>query len=146
MSIHISAESIQGKERKEIIEQVQTQIKEAVVQATRQVVMACLEAEVSAQLGREKGSRRRECEQPRQSDWKCGHCGNQDANQFTRDGHYQRTLETKFGHIDHLQIPMLECQNCHHDVICHFSMLDKFQRYWIDMQDIVSISKGGGMR
>jgi putative transposase len=144
MSIHISAESIQGKERKEIIEQVQTQIKEAVVQATRQVVMACLEAEVSAQLGREKGSRRRECEQPRQSDWKCGHCGNQDANQFTRDGHYQRTLETKFGHIDHLQIPMLECQNCHHDVICHFSMLDKFQRYWIDMQQDAFFSSGLG--
>lgn len=142
MSRHVSAESIQGKERKEIIEQVQKQIKEAVVQVTRQVVMACLEAEVSAQLGREKGSRRRECEQSHQSDWKCGHCGCQDANQFTRDGHYQRTLETKLGHIDHLQVPMLECQKCHHDVICQFSILEKFQRFWIDMQQDAFFSSG----
>jgi transposase-like protein len=144
MSITVSPTSIKGKERKEIIEKVQNQIKEAVVQATQQVVMACLEAEVSAQLGREKGKRRNASEQPRSGDWKCGHCGCQDANQFTRDGHYQRTLETKCGHIDHLQVPMLECQKCHHDVICQFSILDKFQRFWIDMHQDAFFSSGLG--
>jgi len=144
MSITVSAGSIKGKERKEIIEIVQKQIKEAALQASRQVIMACLEAEVTAKLGREKGVRRKPSEQPLEIDWKCGHCGCQNAHQFMRDGHYQRTLETKLGHIEHLQIPMLECQNCHRDVICKFSILDKFQRFWVDMHQDAFFSSGLG--
>ncbi len=132
MSITVSSASIKGKERQQIIEQVQKQIKEAALQASKQVIMACLEAEVTAKLGREKGSPRRVGEQPDEIDWKCGHCGCQNANHFTRDGHYQRTLETTWGHIEQLRVPMLECQNCHHDVICQFSILEKF-RYCIPL-------------
>ncbi len=53
MSIAVSAAHIQGKVRKEIIQEVQKQIKEAVLQATQQVLVACLEAEVTGKLGRE---------------------------------------------------------------------------------------------
>ncbi len=106
MSRTVSVARIQGKERKEIIENVQKQIQEAALQASKQVLMACLEAEVTAKLGREKGSPRPVSEQPRESDWQCGHCGCQDANQFTRDGHYQRTLETELGPIQQLPVPM----------------------------------------
>lgn len=49
MSRTVSTASIKGKERKEIIEEVQKQIKEAALQASKQVIMACLEAEVTAQ-------------------------------------------------------------------------------------------------
>ena len=142
MSITVSTARIKGEERKEIIEKVQKQMKDAALQASRQVVMTCLEAEVTAQLGREKGIARPMGEQPREIDWKCAHCGCQDANQFTRDGHYQRTLETKLGHIDHLRISMIECQNCHHDVICQFSILEKFQRFWVDLQQDAFFSSG----
>jgi hypothetical protein len=134
MSITVSTAKIIGKERKEIIQTVQKQIKEAALQITEQVFMAFLEEEVTAQLGREKGSPRRVSDQPRTINWKCRHCGCQDANQFTRDGHYRRTLETELGHIDQLRVPMLECQNCYHDVICQFSILDKFQRFWVDLE------------
>jgi putative transposase len=142
MSITVSTARIKGKERKEIIEEVQKQIKEAALQVSRQVVLTCLEAEVTAQLGREKGIPRPSGEQPCLISWKCAHCGCQDANQFTRDGHYQRTLETKLGHIDHLRVPMLECQNCHHDVVCQFSILEKFQRFWVDLQQDAFFSSG----
>jgi len=118
MSITVSVDRIIGKERKEIIQTVQKQIKEAVLQVTQQVIVAFLEAEVTAKLGREKGAPRSVSDQLREIDWKCGNCGCQNANQFTRDGHYRRTLETEMGHLDHLRVPMLECQNCHHDVIC----------------------------
>src|SRR5579864_7229156 len=144
MSITVSTAKIIGKERKEIIQEVQKQIKEAALQASQRVIMACLEAEVTAKLGREKGSLRPVCEQPHEIDWKCGYCGCQNAHQFTRDGHYQRTLETKLGHIHQLRVPMLECQNCHHDVICQFSILDKFQRFWEDLQQDVFFSSGLG--
>jgi putative transposase len=142
MSITVSTAKIIGKERKEIIQTVQKQIKEAVVQATQEVIMAFLEAEVTAKLGREKGSPRSVSDQPREIDWKCGHCGCQNANQFTRDGHYRRTLETELGHLDQLRIPMLECQSCHRDVICQYSILEKFQRFWVDLQQDAFFSSG----
>src|SRR5579864_1013853 len=88
MSITVSTAKIIGKERKEIIQTVQKQIKEASLQITQQVFMAFLEAEVTAKLEREKGSPRHVSDQPRIINWKCKHCGCQDANQFTRDGHY----------------------------------------------------------
>ena len=144
MSITVSPARIKGKERQEIIEEVQKQIKEAALQASKQVIMACLEAEVTAKLGREKGSPREVREQSHEIDWKCGHCGCQNANQFTRDGHYQRTLETKWGHLEQLRVPMLECQNCHPDVICQFSILEKFQRFWVDLQQDAFFSSGLG--
>jgi putative transposase len=144
MSIPVSAGRIIGKERKEILQTVQKQIKEAVLQATQQVINAFLEAEVTAKLGREKGSRRPVSEPPRESDWQCGQCGCQDANQFTRDGHYRRTLETEWGHIEQLSVPMLECQCCHHDVTCRFSILEKFQRFWVDLQQDALFSSGLG--
>jgi putative transposase len=142
MSITVSTAKIIGKERKEIIQTVQKEIKEAALQTTQQVFMAFLEAEVTAMLGREKGIPRHVSDQPREIDWKCGHCGCQDANQFTRDGHYQRTLETTLGHIDQLRIPMLECQICRHDVICLFSIMEKFQRFWVDLQQDAFFSSG----
>ena len=144
MSITVSAARIIGKDRQEIIQTVQKQIKEAVLQATQQVITAFLEAEVTAKLGREKGSRRPVSEQPREIDWPCGQCGCQDANQFTRDGHYRRTLETGWGHLEPLPVPMLECQCCHHDVMCRFSILEKFQRLWVDLQQDAFFSSGLG--
>jgi hypothetical protein len=48
MSITVSPASIKRKERQEIIEEVQKQMKEAALQANKQVIMACLEAEVTA--------------------------------------------------------------------------------------------------
>jgi hypothetical protein len=144
MSITVSPTRIKGKERQEILEAVQKQIKEAALQASRQVIMACLEAEVTAKLGREKGRPRQVGEQVHEIDWKCGHCGCQNANQFTRDGHSQRTLEPTWGHSDQVRVPMLECQNCQHDVICQFSMLEKFQRWWVDLQQDAFFSSGLG--
>jgi putative transposase len=70
--------------------------------------------------------------QPRPIDWQCAHCGCTDANQFIRDGHYRRRLETGWGHLETLRVPMLECQRCEHDVVAQFAILDKYQRFWLD--------------
>src|SRR5258708_1976243 len=39
---------------------------------------------------------------------------------------------------------MLECQNCFHDVICQFYLLEKFQRLWIDLEQDALLSSGLG--
>jgi len=114
------------------------------LQAVKPILEATLEAEVTAKLGREKGMARQAGSQPRLIDWKCGYCGCQDANHFTRDGHYRRTLETMWGPLSDLRVPMLECQCCHHDVICEFSILEKFQRFWVDLQQDALFSTGLG--
>jgi len=37
-----------------------------------------------------------------------------------------------------LPVPMLECGCCGHDVVCHFTILEKYQRFWLDLdQDVV---------
>ena len=119
MSLRFSQGKLQGEERKTVIQAVQKQAKAAALSAIQPVLRAFLEEEQTAKLGRAKGEPRHISGQPRVIDWQCGHCGCRDANCFTRDGHYRRGLETGWGHLDDLQVPMLECQNCQHDVVSH---------------------------
>lgn len=142
MSIAVSINHLQGKERKEIIETVQHQAKRAALEAIQPIMTGFLEAEVEIKLGRKKGADRQISRQKREIDWKCRYCGCRDANQFTRDGHYKRNLETGWGHMQNLRVPMLECQNCHHDVICTFSILEKNKRFWLDLDQDVLFSSG----
>lgn len=144
MSIAVSIDHLQGKERREIIKLVQDQAKKAALEAIQPIVTEFLEAEVTLKLGREKGENRQISSQKREIDWVCGYCGCQDAHQFTRDGHYKRNLETGWGHIQDMQVPMLECQKCYHDVICTFSILEKYKRFWLDLDQDVLFSSGVG--
>jgi hypothetical protein len=142
MSITFSQGKLQAAERKTILQAVQQQAKAAALQAIRPVLSEFLEAEVTAKLGRAKGVARRISNTARAIDWQCAYCRCTDANQFTRDGHYRRTLETGWGHLEDLQVPMLECQQCQHDVICSFTILEKYQRFWLDLDQDVLFSSG----
>jgi len=80
--------------------------------------------------------------QPREIDWGCGHCGCRDAHRFTRDGHYRWALATGWGLLEGLQVPMLECQRCGHEVVCSFAILDKYERFWYDLDQQVLFGSG----
>ena len=142
MSISFSQGKLQADERKSIIQVVQKQAKAAALNAIRPVLMGFLEAEVTAKLGRAKGEPRQVSSTARPIDWQCASCGCRDAHQFTRDGHYRRNVETGWGHLEDLQVPMLECQHCQHDVLCSFSILEKYQRFWLDLDQDVLFSSG----
>ena len=142
MSITFTQGKLQADERKSIIQVVQKQAKAAALNAIRPVLMGCLEAEVTAKLGRAKGEPRQVSSTARPIDWQCASCGCRDAHQFTRDGHYRRNVETGWGHLEDLQVPMLECQQCQHDVLCSFSILEKYQRFWLDLDQDVLFSSG----
>ena len=142
MSITFSQGKLQADERKSILQSVQRQAKAAALNAIRPVLKGFLEAEVTAKLGRATGVPRQISSTQRPIDWQCASCGCRDANQFTRDGHYRRNLETGWGHLEDLQVPMLECQQCQHDVICAFTILEKFQRFWLDLDQDVLFSSG----
>jgi hypothetical protein len=80
MSIHISVESIQGKQRKEILEEIKQRAKEAALHVIKEVLEDGLEAEVEHQLGRKKGGTRCISRQPREIEWRCGHGGCQSVS------------------------------------------------------------------
>ncbi len=132
MSRAFSQAKLKAEERKAILQAIQTQIQQVIIDGVTQVLQEFLEQEVTTKLGRSKRSPRRIRSQERPIDWQCAHCGCSDANQFTRDGHYRRSLETGWGHLDVLRVPMLECQRCEHDVVAQFAILDKYQRFWLD--------------
>ncbi len=142
MSIQFLPGKLEGEERKTIIQAVQRQLQEAAIGAIRPLLTAFCEAEVTAKLGREKRTLRRVSGQVHEIDWQCRHCGCRDANQFTRDGHYRRALETGWGHVEDVQVPMLECQCCGHDVVCSYTILEKYRRFWLDLDQRVLFGSG----
>jgi len=139
---HFRQGKLEEQERQAILEEVYQRAKAAASAAVKALIEALLEAEVSAKLGREKGAVRHISGQSRSSDWGCGHCGCADAQQFTRDGHYRRSLQTSCGSIERLRVPRLSCQQCGHDVICHFTILEKSERFWLDLDQDVVLGSG----
>jgi putative transposase len=144
MSIQFSQGKLQEEERKTILQQVQSHMQKAAQEAVRGVVTEVVEVEVTAKLGREKGQPRQANGQAREINWKCGNCGCTDANQFIRDGHYRRELQTGWGIVENLPVPMLECQQCKHDVICEYAILEKYKRLWMDLTQDALWSSGCG--
>lgn len=142
MTIHFQQGKLEAHERQAILEEVYQHAKAAASAAVKALIETLLEAEASAKLGREKGAVRHISGQPREVDWVCGHCGCQDAQHFTRDGHYRRSLQTGWGSIQGLRVPMLECQQCGHDVLCHFTILEKYERFWLDLDQDVVLGSG----
>src|SRR6266516_1079119 len=132
MSIQFSQAKLKGEERRAILQAIETQMQQVIIDGVTQVLQEFLEQEVTTKLGRSKRSPRQVSSQPHPIDWHCAYCGCSDANQFTRDGHYRRSLETGWGHLDVVRVPMLECQRCEHDVVAQFAILDKYQRFWLD--------------
>jgi hypothetical protein len=141
-NITSSTAKINGQERKNIIHKVQAQLQQAALAAIKPLLTAFLEEEVTLKLNRPKSAARKVEPTPRPVDWACRSCGCRDANQFTRDGHYQRSLETGWGHLSGLRVPMVECQNCQHDVVVEWTILEKFKRYWLDLDQKVLFGTG----
>jgi len=139
-----SSGTFQGQERKDILQAVQKHAKAAACPAITPIREAFLEAEVRVTWGREKGERRRRSGQERPRDWQCGHCGCNDAHPCIRDGHSRRQLETGWGHLSDLRVPLLECQPCRHDVGSHVAMLETDHRLWVDLDQQVRFGSGCG--
>lgn len=142
MRITFSSGKRQGQERRGILQVVQEHAKSAACAAIKPVLEAFLEAEVSVKLGREKGESRPISSESREIDWCCGHCGCRDAHQFLRDGHCRREVATGWGPISGQRVPLLDCQQCQHDVVSHVALLEKNQRLWMDLDQQVLFGSG----
>ena len=86
MSIAFSPGKLRGEQRRNMVEAVQKHMQAAAIRAAGEVLMACLDTEVTVKLAREKGTPRQISDHPREIHWQCKNCGCNDANYFTRDG------------------------------------------------------------
>jgi len=68
MSISFSPGKLRGEQSRNMVEAVQKQMQAAAILAVGEVLMACLDTEVTVKLGREKGAPRQISEQPREID------------------------------------------------------------------------------
>lgn len=141
-NIPFSKAKLNGAERKQVIQAVQTQMQQAALAAITPLITSFLEEEALVKLGRAKYASRQVGTEERTIDWTCRYCGCQDANQFTRDGHYQPNLETGWGHINGLKVPMLEGWKCRHAVVVQWAVLEKFKRFWLDLDQKVLFGSG----
>lgn len=127
--------------RREFVEGLIGQINEQVRWIVARCIEEALEAEVTSLLGREWYERR----QPpgEQTAAQCNRCGSRDAQDFRRDGHYSRYLNTAWGRLK-IRVPQLECV-CEGSVKIPFQTLRSRQRIWDDLEGEIRERYGWGM-
>lgn len=74
---------------------------------------------------------------------KCGKCGSQKRENFRRNGHYRRGLDTSYGHLT-IEMPQVECQ-CGGGVRVKYQTLQPRQRIWKDLEIEFRNASGYGM-
>jgi putative transposase len=74
---------------------------------------------------------------------KCGKCGSQKREDFRRNGHYRRGLDTSYGHLT-IEMPQVECQ-CGGGVRVKYQTLQSRQRIWKDLEIEFRNASGYGM-
>jgi transposase-like protein len=117
--------------RRALVEGLIAQIEESVRGLVARCIEDALEAEVTALL--ERGwYRRRRPRRRRRTEARCKACAPQDPQDFRRDGHYQRWLDTGWGRL-RINVPQIECI-CEGWVRVPFKTLRSRQRFWDDLE------------
>ena len=143
--VHIGALSLQverGDTRRGFVEELITQIEARVRYVVKRCIEEALEAEVTALLGRE-WYERREHGRRRRVPSRCKQCGSQYPQDFRRDGHYTRYLDTGWGRVE-ICVPQMECV-CGGTVKVSFHTLRSRQRVWDDLEGEIRERYGWGM-
>jgi transposase-like protein len=143
--VHVGTLTLQvGGEgtRREYIEGLIAQIEESVRRVATRCIEEALEAEVTTLLEREWYERRRSRKR-RRTRARCQRCGSRDPQDFRRDGHYPRYLDTAWGRI-RINVPQVECI-CGGSVQIPFQTLQPRQRIWDDLQGEIRERYGWGM-
>lgn len=130
-----------GCSRWAFVEGLMRQIEDKVRQVVGRCIEEALEAEVTALLGRGWYERR----QPGRRRWtaaRCNRCGSQNSQDFWRDGHYRRYLDTRWGRLQ-ISMPQVECI-CEGTVQVPFQTLRPRQRVWDDLEGEIRERSGWG--
>jgi putative transposase len=135
---------LEGAENREsFMEQLNRELVRVVRKVVSQSIEAVLEEEVTQVLGRQLYVRRKHSGAPESARARCNGCKSRAVQEFRRNGHRKRGLDTRWGHLE-LQVPQVECQ-CGHAVRVQYQTMERRQRIWDDLTVEIRAEYGRGM-
>ncbi len=143
--VHLGSVSLQVERhssRQAFLEELWRQMEEVVRQVVTRCIEEALDAEVTALLERDWYERRK-VGQWQRIEARCRRCGSQYAQDFRRDGHYPRHLNTRWGRLL-IWVPQVECV-CGGKVRVPWQTLRPKQRLWDDLEGEIRERYGWGM-
>lgn len=134
-------EVVKDFDRQEVFEDIVDRVQDVTCSVLSSILNEELDAEVTE--GLQRGFRRpRSASGDTRTPWACHGCGTKNASDFVRDGHYPRELQTTFGALDQLRMPMVECTCCEASADIDFNALPKHKRFWLDINEQVLLDYG----
>jgi len=112
--------------------QFEEQVQESILIRVRRKFQEAIDARVLAVLGRPDGARRDRSDRTVVPEF-CTSCGTHWRSHFFRDGHWKRTLQTRWGSIS-LQMPRLRC-DCGGTVTIAYPQFAPYQRRFVNVQE-----------
>ncbi len=124
--------AVNSYERQDVFNALWDEVGRISCATLRELVNGALDDEVSHRLGRGAYEPR-----DRSGDvtvaWECHRCGESNASQLKRNGHYRRQLQTTLGTIKDIRVPMVRCVRCGAAANVEFAALRKHKQMWIDV-------------
>jgi len=121
--------------------QVMENIVEEMPNIVAQMLNKYLDDEITQFLGRMHYQRRRHTKS-KQTQVSCSKCHTQERQKFRRNGHYERSLATKYGQL-RIGIPQIQCE-CGGNVSYQFKTVRSRQRFGIDVQAYIQAEYAQG--
>jgi putative transposase len=132
-----------GKDCEEYMHGLIGGIQGAVKEVVRRCIEEELEEEVTEALKRKPHGRSRRIGNEAKGVGICRKCRSQQANRFWRNGHYERGLDTSWGHLN-IMMPQVRCR-CGGSVELPWKTVRKGQRIWEDLGREMQAEYGWGM-
>lgn len=121
---------VSSSEHTEFVPELCSAIQGQILYIVGRCLEEVLETELERQLGRGCYRRRRHC-QRHEIERRCSRCGSRQRQEFRRNGHYSRYLDTHWGRVA-LGVPQVQCV-CGGNVPMSFRLLRSRQRVWDDL-------------
>lgn len=129
--------------RQEYIEELTRQLDEQIRYLVQRCLETALEEEVTAVLEREWYERSGNHSIQKSEAAECNRCHSSNVRKFSRNGHYSRRVDTRWGSIQ-IDMPQVGCE-CGGAVKIEYQTLRPYQRVWDDIEMEIRKQSGQGL-
>jgi transposase-like protein len=131
------------EKRADYLEEVEEELGRAVKEVIKSSLERLLEAELEHMLRRAHYRRRKKIARHETDHGKCNRCQSRNVQNYRRNGHRWRELDTKWGHM-RIGVPQVECV-CGGAVHVNWQLLKDRQRIWDDVEVDIRAEYGWGL-